>query len=332
MRSIEIIEQHNRHIRNMASAFHTTFESCEQDTARKAFRVMQLNTLAHWSCDGETAEAYDKRMELHLQHIYALNTPTVVVLEEVDGPRTAPPGVPTLPQRLMADCLYGGVSVAKDNEKGDETWILFRCDQAALAEEPRVIRFDASTSQCAIAAKLRIKDVGSVLVVGHHAKAGRTAENETTRIRHSVALWDEIQSMCRAPSDETTSCPQLDRVLLCGDFNAGPHSYDGKYPADWYPTVVEGLWEPAGLRSASKSFRSTEDRMTTFKWRKGALIEQCIDYVFHAPRGLRVCGALALPADKGELPEGGLPADGLWGSDHLSLAFDFCLPDDAAPS
>lgn len=321
------------------------------DGGTQQFRLLQLNTLAHWACDGETDEEYEQRTVLHLQHIEALR-PSIVVLEEVDGPLTAPPTVPTLPQRLINSGIYNGVSAGKNNEKCDETWVLYRNDAAAVSTSLKndekegaishftVIRFDDGTSsQFAICVKLRVTAIDTdVIVVGHHAKAGRTEENEDTRKRHSTELW---RRLCALYAQDDAFLQG--RLLLCGDFNAGPHSYEGKYPASWYPSIVEGLWgAEGGLVSAQRSLVGAEGEaqsVTTFKLRKGAWIEQCIDYVFHNPSGLAACGGLQLPcqltAAKGVeevnaaptphalLPQEGLPKVGLWGSDHLSIAFDF---------
>jgi hypothetical protein len=331
--------------------FHTTMNqvgAASQSPPRGQFRVLQLNTLAHWACDGETDDQFEQRTELHFKHIEAL-APTIVILEEVDGPLTAP-RVATLPQRLIGTGAFSGVSAGKSNEKGDETWVLYRNGEASPvpllacsegdALHHEVIRFDEGTSsQFAISIKLHVAAVDTdVIVVGHHAKAGRTEEHERTRVRHSLELWHRLS--LRYANDEAF---QHGRLLLCGDFNAGPHSYGGQYPASWYPTVVEGVWAAeGGLVSAQRSMCGAEGEarsVTTFKFRKGACIEQCIDYVFHNPQHLVVCGGLALPQQRDALSQNpnaaplhvlaseGLPSAGLWGSDHLSIAFDFTLPD-----
>lgn len=315
----------------MRTMYHTFLDTknASQDEATPSFRVLQLNTQAHWSVDDESPEAFQARTALHKAHISRV-MPTVVVLQEVDGPATLPQGIASLPTQLQSELGYDGVHGTKYNEKGDQTWILFQTTDVQLVSY-HTFRFSEEDSQFALIAHLNVHG-GGLLVVAQHAKAGRTNENEDTRIRHSRALLDHLTS-----SASFKALIEMGRTLLIGDFNAGPHSYEGKYPDAWYQAIAVESLGPLGFTSAYRAWSAAADGsagieppFTTVKWRKGVLISQCIDYVFFQPTGLNLTGVLALP-HSGQIPAGGLPAAEVWGSDHLSLGCAFSLVPSTPP-
>lgn len=327
-------------MRTLPLAAHEAHQSAATSTSSAVvLRVLQLNTLSHWSVDGETIEAFRSRTLLHEAHVRLLS-PDVCVLEEIDGPKSLPDasGVQSLPQRLItppsdghggdeAVTAYNGAFVSKSNDFEDQTWILFNTAKFSLHRQD-VFRFDdGAASQAALLVLLTVHHTGEhLLVIAQHAKAGRTEDSEAIRIRHTRQLVAHL-----AHDSEYSTMLRCGRCLWVGDFNAGPHSYGGRYPAAWYPEVVPSLFQSMGLASAYAEFGAGEPELTTYKWRKGMLLSQCIDYIFYTPRGLRLTAILPMPSEDDVATAtcgAGLPAAGLWGSDHLSLVCDFTM---AAP-
>jgi endonuclease/exonuclease/phosphatase family metal-dependent hydrolase len=288
-------------------------------------RFLQLNCLAH-ALRRESIEEYDQRMMLHYNHIIALQ-PTLIALQEVDGQFSLPNGTFNLPHRLVAGCSevmpsplgsLGSISGQKEGGTSDETWLLY--DMAILSlRHHEILRF-RDASQFALIAEFSLvsSDEIELLVVVQHAKAGRTDENERKRIQHSKELLQHF-----ALEKRYQNLAQNGRLIWLGDFNAGPHSYGGRYPSEWYQEIIEPLRQANSfftLESALRFHFGAEPAFTTFKYRDGELIEQTIDYIFYTPSGLEVVDAVRMP-ESNDMPSGGLPFE-RWGSDHLSLCVD----------
>ena len=285
--------------------------------ADATYRFLQLNCLAHWAVDDETAEGFNQRTALHQDYILQWK-PTICFLEEVDGPLTLPEGCLSLGQTLLETNLYQSVHHAKYNEKGDETWILVNPKEASILSH-EVLRYDnATSSQFALIAVVQwTSSKDECLVVATHAKAGRTDEWESVRVSHSAQLLGHLAS-----NEQYRALVEQGKVVWGGDLNAGPSSYDGKYPCQWYPHLFNdetGIATKVGLQSAYKQHAGSEPLFTTVKHRHGALISQCIDYIFVASKWAVVYAAPLPTLD--DVPSCALPCPN-WASDHLPLVVD----------
>lgn len=310
--------------------------------SKGTLRCLQLNCLAHWAIDDETAEAFTQRVSLHEEYIRRWQ-PTVCFLEEVDtAATTLPQGCLSLGQRLLmrssASSLdkgqesieYDAVFHQKHNEKGDETWILVNKSEMSFVSH-EVLRYDDGTSSqfaliaiaqwhspAAAAAEGNEKESSrTVLLIATHAKAGRSEEWEAVRVSHSAQLLAHLTA-----KEEYRVLLERGAVVWGGDLNAGPSSYEGKYPCAWYPHMFHpttGAATAIGLQSAYVQHSNSEPLFTTIKHRHGALIYQCIDYIF-VGKQWKVVFAAPLPSLT-DVPPCALPCAN-WGSDHLPLVVD----------
>jgi hypothetical protein len=291
-----------------------------------------------------TPETYRARMALHKAHILSL-MPSIIVLEEVDNTETAPDQY-SLPADIIGTCSeaaadpaapqveYQGIHGQKMQSGKDQTWVIFDAKTLCLLETPSVIEMPNGANQFAILCVFQQIDGEGALqgdpfaLVAQHCKAGRTEESESLRIAHSQFLLGELAR--RAPHLIATH----QRLIWVGDFNAGPHSYGGKYPARWYRQVIQSRppesAETGGndwvngivpLVSAYLAGSGEEPEMTTYKMREGKLISQTIDYIFIARLGGFSVKAVLDPAPEKSMPET-LPSLPFWGSDHLSICAD----------
>lgn len=296
--------------------------------------VMQLNALAH-NYSGESRDEFAKRMQLHSSHIVQLR-PTVAVIEEVDNPREFPelflPDLVKVAARGVAK--YDYVCGAKDNGIADRTCVMFDTDEVKLVSVEEIRLEGSQFALCCIFEhiaevanqRLQLASSNEFLVVAQHCKAGRTDDNEMIRISHTATVFSAL-------TENPRFADLLKRMIWVGDFNAGPHSYDGKYPDLWHRVVIDrsagpvalpsgALWENTDPRtqfvSSVRQLAGEEYEFTTVKWRDGRLIAQTIDYIFLPVHGnIRCTGVLQQPRFE-ELPPSALPCD-WWGSDHLSL-------------
>ena len=169
-----------------------------------------------------------------------------------------------------------------------------------------------------------------LLVVAMHAKAGRYEPNESKRILHSHQLFTYLTEFFNTEAGARFR----DRVVWLGDFNAGPHSYNGQYPARWYTYITEGNRPDTPDRapdapknaigshnfkwtSAMKVAQGSEPLLTTCKVRDGKLIAQCIDYIFFSEGLFKVTGYVPSPTPE-DLAPMYLPSP-VWASDHLAV-------------
>ncbi len=336
-------------------------------------RMLQLNCFAHAYCKEETAATYHSRMRLHKDHILAL-LPGIIVLEEVDNLETAPDRY-SLPADIIGTCSeqgladYRGIHGQKLQSGKDQTWVIFNEQVVELLQAPTVVQMPEGANQFAIICVFQQKTQKSVsstsanaasegehsnnnsplpfVFVAQHCKAGRNEESESLRIAHSKFLLNELVRM--AP--ELIGVHQ--RLIWAGDFNAGPHSYNGKYPARWYPQVImsrsavdsasssattaeqaevetkkddDNSWvnTVVPLVSVYVAGRGAEPDVTTYKMREGQLICQTIDFIFIARRGGFTVTAVLDAAPIASFPET-LPSVPFWGSDHLSLCADVAV-------
>ena len=307
-------------------------------------RVCQLNTLAHCLKDEETDVAFEKRTSNHFHHIASL-LPHIIALEEVDSPRNVVLGddIPqevdgvdrrvlvrskTLPMRLAETYpFYKFVHYEKTNATHDCVYLAVDTRYVSI-KSAEAFRFQPAASQFALIALVDTKYAGSLLVVAQHAKAGRTSEDESTRIDHSRQLLDFIQS-----HTDYSKLVEAGRFIWLGDFNAGPHSYDGKYPDEWYRRVIDSTRTPPHLQekewsnldvpvdSATKIALGGEHPFTTFKQKKGDLIKQTIDYIFISHPSKFIKAVSSTVRDDSALPPTGYPTE-TWGSDHLSVVVE----------
>ena len=144
------------------------------------------------------------------------------------------------------------------------------------------------------------------------------------------------------------------RVVWVGDFNAGPHTYGGKYPCGCVPFLTSPRDASGRLQippnaeitiplpvvgddaasvgeqwfvSSAVDALGAELPFTTFKYRDGALIEQTIDYILIQAGGALRCTSVLAPPPRELLLDGGLPSIGRWGSDHLALCAEIVFAD-----
>jgi endonuclease/exonuclease/phosphatase family metal-dependent hydrolase len=300
--------------------FHRTLQRVSD--AASSLSVMQLNTLSRKlqpdPVDGSDAAAaamcYDHRMTRLLEHITALQ-PTVLVLQEVDDPAVffAP---------KLIDEGYDYVADRKSGGAQDHTCIFYK-RAVQLCRPPTTRRFTETGSQFVLMAHFRQSEGGvEFAVVAQHAKAGRTDEMEALRLEHAKMVVGLFVPEWLAGHEDTIG----GRLLWVGDFNAGPHTYGGKYPAAVLPWLLDGEDRPLRWKSAVVDASGAHSHLTTCKARKGTVIAQTIDYILFID-GVCCCVAfLASPipqtedvvTDVAALAPLYLPnAD--WGSDHLSV-------------
>ena len=272
-----------------------------------------------------------------MAHIAAL-APHICVLEEVGTPSE-------VYEPALAALGYSLVAAKKLTGQGDYTCVFYHHDRVEKASDHVVFRFaegstvDPPPSQFVIMCHFIDKVTNSeFVVVAQHAKAGRTAANEAIRLEHAQRLLGEAlpaylaRTLRRPGADEAAA----QRVLWVGDFNAGPHTYGGKWPAVVVPWVlgeaVTGSSDsdaaaapplplpPMVFESAMKQYFGEHPLFTTCKMRGGQLLCQCIDYVLFPRGAARVVGSLPCPSSDPERELGPLYLPSLdWGSDHLSV-------------
>ncbi len=276
---------------------------------------------------------FDHRKVLNLDHIVAMR-PTICVLEEVDDP-----------DEFYAPALRAaGYDVVADRKSGgarDSTCVFHRREEVELRGW-RVYRFGEEQSQFVLCCHFRDRRPQSssrkneghaapveFIVVALHAKAGRSDADEAIRMEHAQRV------VCEFLPDFTAACGDRigKRVLWVGDFNAGPHSYGGRYPARVVPWLLHDAKAsapaqlepslprcPIAFRSAVKEASGSHPLFTTCKLRHGAVIVQTIDYVLFADGACRCVGYLPCPSGDPatELAPLFLPNQ-QWGSDHLSV-------------
>lgn len=293
--------------------------------------IMQFNVLsdllspAPVNASQEAIDAVDaaKRRELNLKHITTLQ-PDLVVLEEVPDPESFyAPELAKHGYECIADRKAGG--------QGDFTCVFFQRARISNASAHHVFRFAEGTSQFALMCHLTdLLNDEEFVVVAQHAKAGRNDNSEEIRLRHAQRILTEALPPFLASTIQRQQLADAGKdfgrhILWLGDFNAGPHTYEGKWPAKVVPWLLgehraSEVQPPIEFASAMKAFFGEHPLFTTCKMRDGQLLSQCIDYVMF-PRDAAVCiGALPCPTTK---PESDLAPlylpNTTWGSDHLSV-------------
>lgn len=307
----------------------------------------------------------EERLQSLFDHIAALR-PTVLALQEIPNPEG------TFGRWLTA-AQYTFVSGRKRGGTGDHTLLCCDARRGARIVDHTQCFYNDEDSQFALAAVIEVPQaapshdassenggaatsrVQRLLVTGVHAKAGRTAESEAKRMQH--VAW--LMSDQGFPAwQRRWSIPHAHTVWL-GDFNAGPHTYGGRFPAEVVPFIASDacplLWTAGAIADASvsdggnttttasspsSSLASILPLFTTCKMRAGiGFIAQTIDYIWFGrerspsgeqhPAAATITGMLVSPCmdPERDLAPGFLPGP-FWGSDHVSVycEAEFSMP------
>lgn len=318
--------------------FHNTvIRSFEGPLKKKnVISVMNFNLLA----ECYSSEAVNQMMpfdterrrlnSLHVQHI----KPMILVVEEMDACYIED----------FESFGYETVLATKKEGKGEHTGLFFLKEaqiKSLCAEVHKVDRKGEMGQFLIICHALCTLTNTEFVIICTHAKAGRTEEFENARVDHAKYTFEHIlPEFLKRRSEamkEEKMMNLLKKVLYVGDFNAGPHSYGGKYPCKIIPWLlgekIIGAHDnnedndafgqnPIRLVSAQKILNGNQHPLfTTCKERDGAVIVQTIDYVLMSEEFGTVVGGLETPSANPEkdLAPHYLPCPGKWGSDHLSV-------------
>lgn len=343
---------HNKLFRAAASSYGAA------DVSPSAFSAMQFNLLANCFTPKHTSDVmtFQDRVALNLGHINAMK-PSLLVLQEADADYFPP---------LEASGYRKVCAQKKDPSEGNgEFTAVFTREGSGLdCKSLRVCKIDPTGRRSQFAFFMHFvftqQLVGGFappyefIAIAFHAKAGRSDELETERLRDADymlrALLPEFALSVAAASaagtsgggDSTERLQRLlaERVLWMGDFNSGPQTYGGKYPARMIPWLLgeemeesekkkfdeiaasSGAVQPPVVKlvSAFKTSMGRHPLFTTCKHREGSVICQTIDYILMSPGLGKVTGCLGDPTDDptNELMPTLLPCPNKWGSDHLS--------------
>lgn len=227
------------------------------------------------------------------------------------------------------------VPVSATSTDKDGCMIAFRGDLSLSSTASVVL---CAMNQVLLTTEVSVPVAGDsvhVLICTTHLKSSKTADGERVRedqVRHVV----EFLSTCHTDIHSTP----YQRIVLCGDFNALPHTTSHiTYAPLAVPLMKQHLqdcYDEVCLNvSASEhdnhTFNSNDvekkledqrtnsydEHYTTMKTRKGGLLKHTIDYIFHSKNNARTVAVREVPQSS-QFPEYGLP-DWRWPSDHLSL-------------
>lgn len=176
-----------------------------------------------------------------------------------------------------------------------------------------------------------------ILIATTHLKSSKTAEGEEVRER-------QVRHIISHLTPPPTVTDATDKVILCGDFNALPHTTSHvtytplavplmkTHMQDCYDEVCVGksgcVVEGENIHDFNSNVneRGNDDgnshdqydqHYTTMKTRKGGLLQHIIDYIFHSRDNANTLAVREMPHCS-LLPPYGLPAWN-WPSDHLAL-------------
>ena len=306
--------------------------------------VMQFNVLAHQLEPPPTVPSdpasvacvqFAERLPLNVAHVVRL-CPAVVVLEEVDEVEAYQSALAAVGYELL---IAERKPVGADDDSSvprDATCVFVVKDVVRVVKAPEVCRFDPSRSQFCILVHLALVATGTEFVlVAAHAKAGRKMNLEAVRLGDAKEIVSKyLPAYCGVKTARECAGG---RIVWATDFNAGPHTYGGKYPSLVVPWMLGATAPPPEqpsevpanafsppnpfpFESASVNFAGEHPLLTTCKERDGAVIAQTIDFVFVAKGAAKCTGHLPCPVkDAAELAPCYLPNPGRWGSDHLSV-------------
>jgi hypothetical protein len=326
---------HNTVKRLASSAFHGANEA-----ATATISVMQFNLLALCFEHHTPDLTYQQRKSMNVAHIRTLQ-PTLLVTEETDADYF---------DEIEAQGLYSKVCAYKKEDSGEYTAVFIRNGSGLTCKKFEKEKIDPAGKRGQFCFFLHLAFAAGgksvdFLAIAFHAKAGRGDELESTRMHDNAHILQALLPAFAAKADEARAGELLGRVMWLGDFNAGPSTYGGKYPARVIPWLLGGEYEPEqkaklehdGVSSASSpvafvsafaDFFGRHPIFTTCKHREEKVICQCIDYILLSKSfGAKVTGALADPSQNPteELMPTLLPKPKVWGSDHISQYVEISL-------
>lgn len=263
------------------------------------FSIMTLNVLN----DIDRADMEAWRFHMHRSHIESVR-PSVLALQEVQaparlwGPLLTHLGYQYLSGRKVGgqgDCVLVAWQSARWRQVAGETVLVSEGDsQVAVMAVLDDVTGEAHPGHSAECRRL--------LVVAWHAKAGRTDEAEATRLKQVDLLSKRIDAWT-----SQFGVANGGATVWLGDFNAGPHSYGGRFPCLVMPHLLGTCGPHAAMGSSPQRWESA---MVTAHLKLKEMV--------HTPPFLTSPESSLLAAADAPLPLGRDVAYAVKGVDHLN--------------